>query len=150
MLTKLFVGSEHSCFERVILTWIGMLVYSTAPQIIVSAKLSKTCPARQSQKREAGFKASAAAGAPMLLNHGPRCLQTAPSTLAKQPDVTNGQTSTTNGLVIDATTASPTGFGTAQSSRCPSLNCTYFCPTQPTTWQFATSALRRMSFTLPL
>lgn len=99
MLTKLFVDSDHSCFERVILTWTGMLVYSTAPQITVSAKLSKNCPARQSQKREAGFKASAAAGDPHAAEPQPPCLQIAPSTFRKQPDVTNGQTNTKNGLV---------------------------------------------------
>ena len=76
-----------------------MLVCSTAPQIIVSAKLSKNCPARQSQKAEPVFKASAAAGAPCAAEPQPPCLQTAPSALGKQLDVTNGRTSTKNGLV---------------------------------------------------
>lgn len=78
-----------------------MLVYSTAPQITVSAKLSKNCPARQSQKQEVGFEAGAAAGAPHAAEPQPPCLQTAPSTLGKQPDVTNGRTITKNGLVKD-------------------------------------------------
>lgn len=72
MLTQQFAASDHGCFERVILTWISMLIYSPAPQIIVSAKLSKNRTGSQSQKGEAGAEACAEAGAPMMLKHGPR------------------------------------------------------------------------------
>lgn len=125
------------------LHWYAGLQHSSTNNSV--SKAEHNCPAKVRNKR-LGLRA-------VLQQESPHCWTTAPVSsycpihLGKQPVVTNGWRSTKNGIAIEVMTASSTGFGTAQARRCPSLSCTYFCPTWTTIWQSAAFTVRRMSFT---
>lgn len=70
-----------------------MLVYSMAPQIIVSAKLSTTALPDKVTNERLSLR-PALQQEPHLADPRPPHLQTATSTTGKQPGVTNGPTST--------------------------------------------------------
>lgn len=109
------MDSDHSCFERVILTWTGMLVYSI-PKIIVPAKLSTIALPDEVRSERLNLRL-ALQQEPHPAEPWPPYLQIAPFTTGKQPGVANGPTSTKKGSVTHSTIASPMGLGTAQSSR---------------------------------
>lgn len=93
-----------------------MLVYSTAPQIIVPAKLSTTALPAEVRNERLNLR-PALQQEPHPAEPWPPYLQIAPFTAGKQPGVANGPTSTKKDSVTDRTIAPSMGLGTAQSSR---------------------------------